>query len=83
MNNVNIIWIILMSISLIGICISYFLKSREVEYFKIIQETDANLLACYVVSMEALIKSIDEDEQVEETVKMAKEMINLYKKEIM
>ena len=83
MNNVNIIWIILMSISLVGICISYFLKSREVEYFKIIQETDANLLACYVVSMEALIKSIDNNEQVEETVKMAKEMINLYKSEIM
>ncbi len=83
MNNVNIIWIILMSISLVGICISYFLKSREVEYFKIIQETDANLLACYVVSMEALIKSIDNNEQVEETVKIAKEMINLYKSEIM
>ena len=83
MNNVNIIWIILMSISLVGICVSYFLKSREVEYFKIIQETDTNLLACYVVSMEALIKSIDDNEQVEETVKMAKEMINLYKSEIM
>ena len=83
MNNINIIWIILISISLIGICISYFLKSREVEYFKIIQETDANLLACYVVSIEALIKSIDNNEQVEETIKMAKEMINLYKKEIM
>ena len=82
MNNANIIWIILMSISLVGICISYFLKSREVEYFKIIQETDANLLACYVVSMEALIKSIDNNEQVEETVKMAKEMVNLYKREI-
>ena len=83
MNNVNIIWIILMSISLIGICISYFLKSREVEDLKIIQETDSNLLACYVVSMEALVKSIDNNEQVEETIKMAKEMINLYKKEIM
>ena len=83
MNNVNIIWIILMSISLAGICMSYFLKSHEVEYFKIIQETDANLLACYVVSMEALIKSIDNNEQVEETMKMAREMINLYKKEIM
>ena len=82
MDNVNIIWIILISISLIGICISYSLKSREVEYFKIIQETDANLLACYVVSMEALIKSIDNNEQVEETVKMAKEMVNLYKREI-
>ena len=82
MNNVNIIWIILMSISLIGICISYFLKSREVEYFKIIQETDANLLACYVVSIEALIKSIDNNEQVEETIKMAKEMDNLYKREM-
>ena len=83
MNNINIIWIILMSISLVGICVSYFLKSREVEYFKIIQETDTNLLACYVVSMEALVKSIDNNEQVEETIKMAKEMINLYKKEIM
>ena len=83
MNNVNIIWIILMSISLVGICISYFLKSREVEYFKIIQETDANLLAYYVVSMEALIKSIDDNEQVEETIKIAKEMVSLYKKEIM
>ena len=83
MNNVNIIWIILMSISLIGICISYFLKSREVEDLKIIQETDSNLLACYVVSMEALVKSIDNNEQVEETIKMAKEMIHLYKKEIM
>ena len=80
MNNVNIIWIILMSISLIGICISYFLKSREVEYFKIIQEVDENLLACYVVSMEALIKSIDNNEQVEETMKMAKEMVNLYER---
>ena len=83
MNSVNIIWIILMSISLVGICISYSLKSREVEYLKVIQEVDENLLACYVVSMEALIKSIDNNEQVEETVKMAKEMINLYKKEIM
>ena len=45
-----------MSISLSGICMPYFLKSREVEYFKIIQEIDANLLGCYVVSMEALIK---------------------------
>ena len=82
MDNVNIIWIILISISLIGICISYFLKSREVEYFKIIQETDANLLACYVVSMEALIKSIDDNEQVEETIKIAKEMVDLYKREV-
>ena len=83
MDNVNIIWIILISVSLFGICMTYFLKSREVEYLKVIQEVDENLLACYVVSMEALIKSIDNNEQVEETMKMAKEMINLYKKEIM
>ena len=83
MDNVNIIWIILMSISLFGICMTYFLKSHEVEHLKVIQEVDENLLACYVVSMEALIKSIDDNEQVEETVKMAKEMINLYKSEIM
>ena len=83
MNNINIIWIILMSISLIGICMTYFLKSHEVKYLKVIQEVDENLLACYVVSMEALVKSIDNNEQVEETIKMAKEMINLYKKEIM
>ena len=82
MNNVNIIWIILMSISLFGICMTYFSKSREVEYLKVIQEVDENLLACYVVSMEALIKSIDNNEQVEETIKMAKEMVNLYKREI-
>ena len=83
MDNVNIIWIILMSISLFGICMTYFLKSHEVKYLKVIQEVDENLLACYVVSMEALVKSIDNNEQVEETIKMAKEMINLYKKEIM
>ena len=83
MDNVNIIWIILMSISLFGICMTYFLKSHEVRYLKVIQEVDENLLACYVVSMEALVKSIDNNEQVEETIKMAKEMINLYKKEIM
>ena len=83
MDNVNIIWIILISISLFGICMTYFLKSHEVKYLKVIQEVDENLLACYVVSMEALVKSIDNNEQVEETVKMAKEMINLYKKEIM
>ena len=83
MNNINIIWIILISISLFGICMTYFSKSREVEYLKVIQEVDENLLACYVVSMEALIKSVDNNEQVEETMKMAKEMINLYKKEIM
>ncbi len=83
MDNVNIIWIILISISLFGICMTYFSKSREVEYLKVIQEVDENLLACYVVSMEALVKSIDNNEQVEETIKMAKEMINLYKKEIM
>lgn len=82
MDNVNIIWIILISVSLFGICISYFLKSREVEYFKIIQETDANLLACYVVSMEALIKSIDDNEQVEEAIKIAKEMVDLHKREV-
>ena len=82
MNNVNIIWIILISISLVGICISCFLKSHEVEYLKIIQETDVNLLACYVVTMEALIKSIDNNEQVEETVKMAKEMVDLYKRKV-
>ena len=58
-------------------------QSREVEYLKVIQEVDKNLLACYVVSMEALIKSIDNNEQVEETMKMAKEMVNLYKIEIM
>ncbi len=72
-----------MSISLFGICMTYFLKSHEVKYLKVIQEVDENLLACYVVSMEALVKSIDNNEQVEETIKMAKEMINLYKKEIM
>ena len=83
MDNVNIIWIILMSISLFGICMTYFLKSHEVKYLKVIQEVDENLLDCYVVSMEALVKSIDNNEQVEETIKMAKEMINLYKKEIM
>lgn len=83
MDNVNIIWIILILISLFGICMSYFFKSREVEYLKVIQEVDENLLACYVVSMEALVKSIDNNVQVEETVKMAKEMINLYKSEIM
>ena len=83
MDNVNIIWIILISISLFGICMTYFLKSHEVKYLKVIQEVDENLLACYVVSMEALVKSIDNNEQVEETIKMAKEMINLYKKEIM
>ena len=83
MDNINIIWIILISISLFGICMTYFSKSREVEYLKVIQEVDENLLACYVVSMEALIKSIDNNEQVEETVKMAKEMVNLYKREIM
>ena len=83
MNNVNIIWIILISISLFEICMAYFSKSREVEYLKVIQEVDEYLLACYVVSMEALVKSIDNNEQVEETIKMAKEMINLYKKEIM
>lgn len=82
MDNVNIIWIILISTSLFGICITYFLKSREVEYLKVIQEVDSNLLACYVVSMEALIKSIDDNEQVEETVKMAKQMVDLYKREI-
>ena len=82
MNNINIIWIILISISLFGICIMHFLKSREVEHLKVIQEVDENLLACYVVSMEALIKSIDNNEQVEETIKMAKEMVDLYKRDV-
>ena len=82
MDNVNIIWIILISISLFGICMTYFLKSREVEYLKVIQEVDENLLACYVVSIEALIKSIDDNEQVEEAIKIAKEMVDLYKREV-